>query len=189
MYFIILLLIVTLIAICIVYRLDKPFIVVYIKDFLDQHDYNIIEQQCKTYPLDDIDNDAAKNRLVHIIDNNDKCCDILWSEQYKNKIINLLEKQLKPAYDIPMEYRVYSKGSSMMWHVDTILYDKPQIECIYTIDNTSDSLTQYKDRYGVVHSIWTEPNSLLVVLAGDINHRVTTLNTGYRTIIKYAYEC
>ena len=33
----------------------------------------------------------------------------------------------------------------MKWHKDTLLYEKPQYEAIYTIDNLSESETEWMD--------------------------------------------
>jgi hypothetical protein len=37
------------------------------------------------------------------------------------------------------------------------------LQIIYTIDNSSDSTTEWRDDSGKEHSLWTEPNSLLAV--------------------------
>jgi hypothetical protein len=36
-------------------------------------------------------------------------------------------------------------------------------QIIYTIDNSSDSTTEWREESGKEHSLWTEPNSLLAV--------------------------
>lgn len=66
------------------------------------------------------------------------------------------------------------------------LYAQPQWECIYTIDNTSDSVTQWRDDGGALHEQATSPNSLLAVLAEAWDHRVTPVRRGGRAIIKFA---
>ena len=75
----------------------------------------------------------------------------------------------------------------MKWHSDTLLYELPQYEAIYTIDNNSDSLTKWIDRESNDNSIWTKPNSLLIVKANGYKHSVTPLNKGTRTILKLIY--
>lgn len=42
------------------------------------------------------------------------------------------------ASDFPMELRSYTSSAHMPWHKDEQLYDAPQWECIYTVDNSSD---------------------------------------------------
>ncbi|CAM9408449.1 unnamed protein product [Choristocarpus tenellus] len=96
------------------------------------------------------------------------------------------EEEMFPSA-LPVELRVYPRGSSMGWHSDDVLYARPQYELIYTLENTSDSLTEWKDLTGKCHSVSTEPNSLLVVRAGGPRpHRVTRVNQGRRSVIKAA---
>lgn len=91
------------------------------------------------------------------------------------------------AQHIPIEYREYPTGSAgMAWHVDTPLIGR-QIECVYTVENTSDSLTLYKDFLGRTHAQKTEPGSLIVVRAGGVEHAVTPVTTGRRTIVKFVF--
>ena len=91
------------------------------------------------------------------------------------------------AQHIPIEYREYPPGSAgMEWHVDTPLIGR-QIECVYTVENTSDSETLYKDFFGRTHRQWTEPGSLVVVRAGGVEHAVTAATTGRRTIVKFVF--
>eukprot|EP00775_Hariotina_reticulata_P008250 gene8250-8439_t len=91
--------------------------------------------------------------------------------------------------DFPVELRQYPKGSDMPWHRDEQLYASPQWELIFTVDNTSDSWTQWRDEAGQEHSIWTEPNSLLAVEAEGWDHQVLPVKRGLRTILKMAYTC
>ena len=84
-------------------------------------------------------------------------------------LVLLMLQRLKskwPLYasDFPMELRNYPRGASMPWHRDEQMYASPQWELIYTITNDSDSKTEWVDDEGVLHSEWTEPNSLVAVL-------------------------
>ena len=58
-----------------------------------------------------------------------------------------------------------------------------------TLENTSDSETEWIDARGERHAQWTAPNSALIVSAGDEGplHRVTPLRRGERTILKLCY--
>ena len=89
--------------------------------------------------------------------------------------------------EFPPEYRIYpSNTPGMHWHSDLLLYDKPQYEIILTLSNDSNSLTEWIDNNGALHSLWTEPNSILVVKANGYKHHVTPItNNGTRSIIKY----
>lgn len=92
------------------------------------------------------------------------------------------------ASEFPMELRHYPSGSSMPWHSDEALYGpQPQWELIYTVDNDSDSETEWRDAQGRLHGAWTPPGSLLCVRAEGWQHRVTPVRRGSRLIVKLAY--
>ena len=94
---------------------------------------------------------------------------------------------LEVSTDLPIELRVYPTGSlGMKWHQDTPLGQK--YECVYTVANTSDSQTLYRDFWGRTHAVWTEPNSLVIVRPNDVWHGVTPVTQGERTIIKFALQ-
>ncbi|WIA22533.1 hypothetical protein OEZ86_009525 [Tetradesmus obliquus] len=89
--------------------------------------------------------------------------------------------------EFPIELRQYPKGAAMPWHKDEQMFASPQWEIIYTIDNSSDSTTEWRDESGKEHSLWTEPNSLLAVEAEGWEHRVLPVRKGVRTILKLAF--
>eukprot|EP00882_Tetradesmus_deserticola_P029487 GHRQ01033032.1.p1 GENE.GHRQ01033032.1~~GHRQ01033032.1.p1 ORF type:complete len:185 (+),score=84.41 GHRQ01033032.1:53-607(+) len=104
----------------------------------------------------------------------------------------LLSQRLRSPFplflsDFPIELRQYPKGAAMPWHKDEQMYASPQWEVIYTIDNSSDSTTEWRDESGKEHSLWTEPNSLLAVQAEGWEHRVLPVRTGSRSILKLAF--
>jgi hypothetical protein len=75
----------------------------------------------------------------------------------------------------------------MDWHTDTIMLNNQlQYECVITISNTSDSETLLDKKIYTSH-IETEPNSLLIVRANGVRHKVTELTKGERTIIKLVF--
>jgi hypothetical protein len=89
---------------------------------------------------------------------------------------------------IPVEIRVYEKaGACMAWHCDDVLYDPPQLEVVWTLENTSDCVTLWEQSDGNVQSVETERNSVLLLSAGGPSHCVTSLKRGRRTIVKCAY--
>ena len=95
--------------------------------------------------------------------------------------------EMKVAEEIPIEMRIYERaGASMAWHVDDILYDPPQIEIVFTVENTSDCATLWKVASNM-HRQETHPNSIIVLKAGGPEHCVTALKRGRRVIVKCAY--
>ena len=109
------------------------------------------------------------------------------NERVAARLGGLLGRKVIPA-DVPVEYRIYPPGSRMDWHQDVALYTEPQYEIVFTVSNTSDSQTQWQDAEGRRHGGWTEPNSVIIVQAESVVHRVTPITTGERSIIKFVYS-
>ena len=156
--------------------------VYYIENFLTNEEYNYIKNYTKS-----IKNlKSEKFRLIKpILDN--KINNIFYSEKYINKINNIINSNIKKS-DFPIEFRVYPTGSQgMKCHKDTLLYEKPQYEMVYTIENESDSYTNWYSYLGWNNKIYTKPNSLIIVKAQENIHCVSPINKGYRTILKLIY--
>ena len=75
----------------------------------------------------------------------------------------------------------------MEWHRDDILYNPCQIEVVLTLENSSDCSTMWKPHNGDIQSVQTTPNSALILKSGDVEHKVSSLRTGKRTILKVAF--
>jgi hypothetical protein len=54
----------------------------------------------------------------------------------------------------------------MDWHLDDELYDPPQVEVVYTFENTSDCTTWWKQGDAQIIIKETDPNSVLIFEAG-----------------------
>ena len=87
----------------------------------------------------------------------------------------------------------------MEWHIDDVLYKPEQIEVVYTIDNVSDCMTMWKSQEqqqslvndekqkSLIQSVQTTPNSVILIKAGGVMHKVSPLTVGKRTILKMAF--
>ena len=173
----IILLIIIILYICL-YNDD----VYYIEDFLSYEEYNYINNYFKN-----INNlKSEKFRLIKpIFDEN--IDNIFYSEKYINKIKNVINENIKKS-DFPIEFRIYPEGSSgMKCHKDTLLYEEPQYEMVYTIENESDSYTNWYSYFGWNNKIYTKPNSLIIVKAQGNIHCVSPVNKGFRKILKLIY--
>jgi len=156
---------------------------IYIPNFLTDKEYE------KILSLDTNKRNFNHERFRYVKPLRDQ---IVYDIFYSSKNINFLKQRLNQSNlmksDFPIEHRIYPKESEgMMWHSDTLLYQKPQYEAIYTIRNESSSLTEWEDDTGKLHSQWTEPNSLLVVKAQGFQHHVTPPVSGEREILKLIY--
>ena len=117
------------------YKRDEVY---YIENFLSKKDYEYIKNYVKNI------NDMKNERFRYIKPINDKNIqEIFYSDNIINKIESIIDNKIKES-NFPIEYRIYPKGSEgMKCHKDTLLYDEPQYEMVYTIENESDSYTNY----------------------------------------------
>jgi hypothetical protein len=81
----------------------------------------------------------------------------------------------------------------MNWHRDSIVTrnnsGSPQIELVYTLENISDSMTEWIDDVtGQVNKIVSSPNSIMITQGGSVLHQVTETTIGNRSILKVAYD-
>jgi len=109
------------------------------------------------------------------------------------------KRNIELASEIPVEVRLYEQvGASMAWHQDDVMYEPPQLELVFTLENNSDCVTMWKKQpkstnddsfiqNDEIYSQETHPNSLLLLLAGGPDHCVTSLKRGRRVILKCAF--
>jgi len=163
---------------------------VYKQRVYDKEDFiKILAYAKKIKESDMILDPKASGRLMYVINDNHPIIPIICSNKLINQVRKITgNKHLKPNLDIPIEYRKYVIGSYMDWHKDQqMLPDQLQYECVITLTNNSDSFTLLKCENGV-KEISTTPNSLLIVRAKGITHKVTRLGKGERTILKMVFS-
>ena len=105
--------------------------------------------------------------------------------KYSSKLRTILDEPQHSIKDL-VEVRKYKIGDGMDWHRDYLndkTYSELLYECILTLNNSSDSETEFEGG----ESVKTVPNQLLIVCRNGINHRVTTLTKGERAIIKFRF--
>ena len=156
--------------------------VYYIENILSTEDYEYIKNYVKNI------NNLKYERFRYIKPINDnKINEIFYSENIINKIETIINNKIKKS-NFPIEYRIYPKGSEgMKCHKDTLLYNKPQYEVVFTIENETDSYTNWYSYLGWNNKIYTKPNSLIIVKAQENIHCVSPITKGYRTILKLIY--
>lgn len=161
--------------------------VLYIKNFLPKDEHDKIKTECSRYnsSLEDDDLSIVKNRKMYKLQG-----DAYISKLFKSGRVRHRLKDLKVfPNNTPVEYRVYERGGAMDWHYDDQMYLIPQYEVVYTVDNTSDSKTEWIDpKTGKTYSISTESNSVFIVRATRVLHRVTPVGIGSRKILKISYS-
>ena len=173
----------------------------YVRNFFEKEDFEKIARACDDLRkhLKEEKRVCANSRLGVMVPEEDVvhqiCCSEFAAEKLRELVLSDEEKldakkrnALKPS-DVPVEYRIYPFGGSMDWHRDVALYTEPQFEIVCTIHNSSDSRTEWKDvDTGRRRGIRSEPNSVLIVQADSVVHRVTPITKGERSIVKFAYS-
>ena len=163
---------------------------IYEKNIYDAPTFNQIKSICDNIPREQMHPDnKATGRLMYTFPTTDtNFYSLVYNQNFIKKVRDLTGNQsLIPCLQVPVEYRKYTIGSYMDWHRDTqMLPDQLQYECVITLENTSDSLT-ILDKLIYKQNISSEPNSLTIVCAKGINHKVTPTSQGERTILKVVF--
>jgi len=166
----------------------------YIPQFLNPDDHRHLLAELSRVRLIDENNHVAPGRLRTFMPPGSTAHRVFTSPQLTEYFTRVFSKPLEPAANpsprritIPVEYRKYQVGcGGMKWHRDTSLIGR-QYECVYTVANTSDSMTLTRDWLWNEHAVWAEPNSLMVVQAGGVMHGVSPVTIGERSIVKFVF--
>jgi hypothetical protein len=163
---------------------------VYIENLYDKKTFSTLAEYCQNIKDSDMVLDPKKvhGRGMYVFKNHDPILQTICNKTLINAVRKATcNNKLRPCFEIPVEYRKYFIGSHMDWHRDTqMLPDQLQYECVITIQNTADSKTLIEQNSGI-KTLQTAPNSLLIVRANGVNHKVTKLTKGTRTIIKLVF--
>ena len=167
--------------------------VYFFTNVLPQEEYDNILKECKLLqPYLVEENTAIANRKTIVIDKNSYLNNIFYGVKFLNYLHKILGFKVKPSNNLPIEFRIYEKGGKMNWHrdyVDKVVKNCPQIEIVFTLENTSDSKTVWiDDNTNIKHDIITENNSIIITQGNGAYHMVTPVFVGYRSIIKIAYD-
>ena len=129
----------------------------------------------------------AQGRKGCQLSTNDPICEIFSSTMVTDRIKRATDREsslILPIDLFPLELRDYMPGAYMAWHKDDVLFHEPQLELVFTVENESDSETMWLDSRGATHSVSTEVNSMIIIEADSVEHCVTPLKRGRRTILK-----
>mmetsp|Transcript_27439 Transcript_27439/g.71210 ORF Transcript_27439/g.71210 Transcript_27439/m.71210 type:complete len:272 (+) Transcript_27439:71-886(+) len=161
--------------------------VLYWPSFLAREEFELVAAECepllgRTKPER---NTLAKGRRGMYLPAESMTAALLLGEGTRERVGRKVGHLALLAGDYPVELRLYPVSSYMDWHVDELMYTEPQYEMILTLENSTDSFTQWVDANGQTVSTWAEPNSLIVVKAGAALHQVTRVKKGRRAILKF----
>ena len=127
------------------------------------------------------------SRITKCIDrrSNSMIYDLIYKNDYLAELGKVMLKNPVKYPDFPIEYRKYPTGSDGMgWHSDVAMFSKHSMECVLTLKNTSDSKFYWKDD-GIIRSIETVPNMVVIVMTDSEEHMVSKVNYGERKILKF----
>lgn len=172
--------------------LEKHGNALYKGSIFSPEEYTIIRQElshCMEYLQEESKSSIAQNRLGTTIAPDSGIIQILKTGSLHRLVEKVTGEVYELSPDLPVEVRSYEReGAGMSWHVDDVLYYPPQIEVIWTLENDSDCVTMWKEtNTDRMRTIETEPNSVVLLLAGGASHCVTHLKRGKRIILKCAY--
>lgn len=149
-----------------------PSLLVY-ENFLSDSEVDYVRRRCKSLTM------YIDNNVPERISSRDDLPDIrsIISSHLKGNVID----------EVTIQYRLYFEGSKgFTWHKDQTVLDVDfrYYEASLTLTDTSDCKFEYiKD--DKIYSMKLKPNTLILVKPNDIVHRVSPLNYGRRTILKF----
>jgi hypothetical protein len=161
------------------------------KNFFNDYEFTNIKNFTDKLSL--YNDPRSKDRLSTCIDINKykQFYDLIYkNRKFINTIKNIKNKNLKikeyPSF--PIEFRKYFTGSQgMNWHIDTSLFKPDAFEIVLTLSNSSDSSFEWIEN-GIVNKFYPKENDLVIVRPQSVQHRVTSVNVGERTILKFVIE-
>jgi hypothetical protein len=172
--------------------IEKSGAVLYKTSVFSRNEYSIIRKElasCTKHLQKEDVSSIAKNRLGMTLNPESAVVQVLREGSLRKFVQKSVGYECELSPNLPVELRTYEReGAGMTWHVDDVLYDPPQVEVVWTLENDSDCVTMWKDLVAdEVRSIETEPNSAILLLAGGAPHCVTSLKRGKRVILKCAF--
>jgi hypothetical protein len=171
------------IAAVVLYYKNRPFTYAHVNNFLDKADYDILANELKKHDERlNYSKETAENLVRYNLVVTDPTI-IRILQKYTPVFKDLTQNpNIYLAKNFPIEYRKYVPGSFMKKHRDALIYRIPQYECVLTLSNTTDSVT---DMEGT--QLKAQPNSLIIVRAQGIEHEVTKVTNGERKFLKFIF--
>ena len=156
---------------------------VYEENFMDEDDFYLLSEYTSNYEKYLLNSKDSLNDIERYNLPIDSEILTKMIQKYEHKIRELTDNNLiYLSKNYPIELRKYVRGCFMSPHKDTQIYKIPQYECVFTISNTTDSVTNVD---GV--EIRTIPNSIIILKAEGATHHVTEVNTGERNFLKFIF--
>lgn len=154
---------------------------IYHQNFMTETDFLTIEQELSKFEGDLVNSmDSRDGILRYNLPIQSELVETLL-KKYESDLKKLVNNDLiYLAKNFPIELRKYTTGCHMKPHKDTQIYKVPQYECVFTISNSTDSITSIEDEH-----IKSNPNSLIIVRAEGPIHHVSEVTKGERNFLKF----
>lgn len=164
---------------------------IWIEDnFFENNKFNTINAYCKNLLNELKSDDRIPDRKTLCLhpEKHKIIYDLIYDDPKFNKYIkSISDKKYKVRPSFPIELRLYPTGSNgMRWHMDKSMFSPDCYEIVLTLENTSDSKFLY-DLF-LTKEVDPKPNTMAIVRPTSVFHKVTPVNKGYRTILKFVIE-
>jgi len=158
-------------------------------NFLEKNDFIELCQQ-----LDDIKDEFTENneKIYILLDRNNSKYDKIYNIIYNKYLSQIIKDHFniippsKPSYDI--EYRIYKKNKkSMGWHQDYNVIKKKYLECIFVIENNTNSFFRWFKHFKL-NNYYQRENDLILLKPDDIIHNIDPILYGNKRILKFIID-
>ena len=171
---------------------DKAGGIIYRTSVFSKEEYTQIHKdlhQLTSRLMDESTSSVAKNRMGVAVCPNSATSQIFQSGGLTTLVQTIMGHNYQLSTRVPVELRTYEKvGAGMQWHVDDVLYNPPQLEVVWTMENNSNCQTMWRDSTDMIQTVETDANSVILLTAGGVPHCVSSLNYGRRVIVKCVYH-
>ncbi len=166
--------------------------IVYLRDVFSPPAFERVKEACRIlHPHLEKENGFAIGRRYVSVSKDSYLHSLFYDKGVMARLGSMIGTRCLRVSQQPIEYREYTVNSSMPWHRDVKLTEScPQIEVVFTVYNTSDSMTEWIDEqnHDKLESIRSQANSMIITQGLGALHQVTTLTKGERAIVKIAYN-
>ena len=161
----------------------------YVEDALSNEDLDTIASHVASVTLKREKASLATKRRSAAVPPASPCAAVFSNPRLLRTLREITGEETLALGDFPIEVRACDVGSAMDWHKDVVMYDPPQWECVFTVRNDSDSVTEWivDDDEDETRAVRTRAGSVFVVRAGGATHRVLPSTRGERVVVKVLY--
>jgi hypothetical protein len=168
---------------------NENFIIIE-NNFLNNNDYNTLLLLLNNIDINNINNIFLENneKKYILLDRNNINYDKIYKIIYNDKLKKIIKDKFNfdliyPTYDI--EYRIYKiNKNSMGWHKDLSILNSKYLECIYVIENNTNSFFKWFKNVKF-NEYYQKSNDLIIIKPNDLIHNIDPILYGNKKILKF----